>query len=243
MLQEEAGPAVWMESLPPCGCPSVGSSLPSPPWHYVMKAGDTAKFLTAIAHGPLLSMLRFSQLQSSCLAVCSMPHHPAAGGTPSLPPVKPALVEPASLQGPLFSCLGLSAHFQGQSHSSNALCTHTNTHTHTWALPPMASHAYSAFLPCPLPAAVCLPAVSSCCGCMPAGSLPSPSCSCFILSLSLSDTHVSLPQPHFWAPSRIPPSDAQLCPPPICFLACCPPSSAPQWHRDSELIPRRIAGG
>lgn len=130
MLQEEAGPAVWMEYLPPCGRPSVGSSLPSPPWHYVMKAGDTAKFLTAIAHGPLLSMLRFSQLQSSCLAVCSMPHHPAAGGTPSLPPVKPALVEPASLQGPLFSCLGLSAHFQGQSHPSNALCTHTNTHTH-----------------------------------------------------------------------------------------------------------------
>lgn len=134
MLQEEAGPAVWMEYLPPCGRPSVGSSLPSPPWHYVMKAGDTAKFLTAIAHGPLLSMLRFSQLQSSCLAVCSMPHHPAAGGTPSLPPVKPALVEPASLQGPLFSCLGLSAHFQGQSHSSNALCTHTNTHTHTHGL-------------------------------------------------------------------------------------------------------------
>lgn len=86
-----------------------------------------AKILAAIARSPLLSMLRFSQPQSSRLAVCSLPSHPAAEGElPRLRLGSQLWWRPHPCRGPYFLAW-VSALLQGQSHPllpHNALCTH-----------------------------------------------------------------------------------------------------------------------
>lgn len=167
-------------------------------------------------------MLRFSQPQSSCLAVCSFPSHPAAEGElPRLRLGSQLWWRPHPCRGPYFLPWVCLLFFKGRAipHSPAMPSAHT---------PCSPTHGPACFFLGPLPAAACLSprAVRACP--LHHTALSSPP----HYSETLVHTWASQPRPHFWAHSRIPLSNVQLCPSPTCFLANCPQNAAfrGSWH-------------
>lgn len=171
------------------------------------------------------------------------------------PPGKPTLVENASLQGSLFSCLGLLCSF---TRAEPSLTPPAMPSAHT---PRSPTHSLACFFPGLLPSAACLP-VSSHCACM-----SPPSCSPFIPSPLLRDTHAAsflvsfqdtpfrcavVPMFHLFL-SKLPfevllfvalgTFGAQSKPPWLCSSPGMVSSGQPlSWHSDSEPIPGNTEG-
>lgn len=167
----------------PTAVPALGPAL-SPP-ALCHEGRHTAKFLAAIAPGPLLSMLRFSQPQSVTVSGCLQPAQPPSCRGNSLATSCEAssggdCIPAGVLVFLLVSLCSFSRAEASLNPPCNVLYTHPGSFTHGLA-------CICCFFPSPLADAACL---SPCAVCVSGGALPPPSCSCFIPSPSLSNTRV-----------------------------------------------------